>query len=135
MKRIAVVLDKTLPFGAQANTSVILGGALAVTNKEIYGKIPLIDQTGQRHAEINNSIIVLEASRGQISDMADVSKEIPGLQTVVFTREGQVLNDSYPRYERMISLSRTEDLEIIGIGIYGNYEDVKELTRRLGLLK
>lgn len=54
---------------------------------------------------------------------------------VVFSATGQLLNNSYLKYNKKISMFDTESTEIIGIGVCGEDEVVKLLTPKFSLTK
>lgn len=135
MKRIAIVLDKNLNSGEVGNVSAILMGHLATRNSEIFSLESLHDKNNIPHATINFSTVVLKCGNLSLINFTKNLADRSDVCCVVFSRTGQELNNEYQRYKDRIEASALEDTTPIGVGIYGDENEVKQLTKKFSLLK
>ncbi|SKA14767.1 Protein of unknown function [Pilibacter termitis] len=135
MKRIALVVDKNLSLGEQANIVAILSGALSRENEGMYDSETLLDKSGVQHAGIKNSLVVLKSKTAALSKFITQASENEEISSVVFTRNGQALNDKYSEYKELIRNNELENLEPVGIGVYGGEAVIREMTKKFSLLR
>ena len=53
----------------------------------------------------------------------------------MFSATGQLFSNNYLEYNKKISMSDTESTEIIGVGVCGEDEAIKLLTKKFSLAK
>jgi hypothetical protein len=129
-QRIALVLARSLSPGAAANVAALLMGQLVATTPDIYAHDTPRCQDGYPHAGIQHSTVVLKAGSEQLSTLAGQ------LQTAlthycVFSSLGQSLNNEFDAYQRRL---KSEPTELIGVGLYGDDQSVRSLTKKYSLL-
>lgn len=136
MKRLAIVLVKKLGIGSACNISSILLGQLAATNSDIYSQQPIIDLDGVQHAGINFSTVVLQASSPtQLANfVTKIRVEAECTSIVVFSRCGQQLNNQPGQHRLEISAKRLQEAEPLGIAIFGDDLQIRQLTKRFSVL-
>lgn len=133
MNRIAIILRKNLDTGTAFNITAIISGQLGASHDRLYDKIMLKDANGYNHAAIKNNLVVLKSkSTKKLYDLAKQANKI-GLHCVIFTNEGKNLNDQYSYYKEVIQKKRTEETDLIGIGIAGNRDEVIRITKNFSL--
>jgi hypothetical protein len=136
MKRIAIVVDRDLPRGAVGNVAAILMGQAALCRPDIYHTEDLLDQSGNRHAAIQYSTVLLSAGRGQLINLVErIRSAGEGLTWVLFTELGQGLHNAYPEYQARVRSSTTADLGPVGLVLVGEDEAVRAITRKYSVLK
>nr|WP_084013208.1 DUF2000 family protein [Enterococcus ureasiticus] len=55
MKRTAIIINKNLPFGEQANVIAIVSAALANATEDMIDSEKIIDLNGNKHAAIKKA--------------------------------------------------------------------------------
>ena len=133
MKRISIVVDKSMSAGQKANIAAILAGQLAKDAPHLY-EAPVIDQSGICHSGIAVNIVVLEGGSEQLLSLIKSIGENEVMYSV-FSSTGQSLSNSYPEYQQRVSLMDTRSTGIIGIGLAGEDSRVKLLTKKFSLMK
>ena len=116
--KLNIVVKKTLNPGQKANVSAIIAGQFGRDVPALYTDA-IIDSTGTQHAGISVNIVILDGN----------------VVCIAFSTTGQMLSNNYTEYHQKISSSKTENTEIIGVGIYGDDEAVKLLTKKFSLTK
>jgi hypothetical protein len=135
MKRIAIVLDKSLMIGAVGNVSAILMGQLILRYPQIYSSELVIDKAGNEHAAIQFSTIVLKAGQTQILNLCNSIKiDYPDLIFFLFTETGQKLNNAFSEYKTKIASQHTKELLPVAMIIYGDDNDVRKATKKFSVL-
>lgn len=136
MKRAYIVLDKNLSAGQSSNVSAILMGELVSRCNNLYAGEEVADKTGTCHAAICCSTIILSANSG--TQLANFVNGLVGSESVnycVFTSYGQNLHNEPEEYAANISQSETSDNQLVGVGLYGEHDVVKQLTKKFRLLQ
>lgn len=128
-KRLAAVLHKSLSGGSAANvTAVVVGGLRCLGFTE-----PVNDMNGVRHAGMMWNMPVLKAkTSGQLRKLLKQA-HASGIETVAFTEEGRSLSNSFDTYCELVRSRTTEDLTIVGVGLFGKDAEIRELTRQFSL--
>jgi hypothetical protein len=136
MKRVAILIEKSLTAGKAANISALLMGQASLLNPEVYDDTPVADADGQNHAAIRYSTIVLEAGMGQLISMPrTVKREQPDVSCIVFSRTGQGLHNAFETYKECISSSTTEATQPVGLILVGEDTKIRALTKKFSILK
>jgi hypothetical protein len=111
-------------------------GQLSLNNPELYFEQTLKDLDGNSHATIRENIVILEAGSGQLSNLPELFKsENEKIDYVLFSKIGQNLSNNFDEYYKIISQSSTKETEVIGIGLRGEYETIKKLTKKFSIAK
>ncbi|MCU7805719.1 MAG: DUF2000 family protein [Candidatus Thiodiazotropha sp. (ex Lucinoma borealis)] len=137
MKRIAVILDKGLSRGEACNIAAIVVGQLSATNHDVYSQQSITDLDGIQHAGINFSTIVLQASSPtQLANFAKkISADCDHVNLVAFSRSGQQLNNQPDQHRSEISTKRLHEVEPLGLAIFGDDQQVRQLTKRFSVFR
>jgi hypothetical protein len=135
MKRTAIIINKNLPFGEQANVIAILSAALAADIENMIDSEKITDLEGNTHAGIKNSLVVLKSNPTALTTLTERVREDESVEVIVFTKKGQSLNDQFSEYKKEISEKKLKDLEPVGVILYGNSEQIRLLTKKFSLLR
>lgn len=131
--RINIVVNKTLNPGQKANVSAIIMGQLGRDIPEIYTNT-IVDTSGTKHAGISVNVIILDGNSGQLLALIERARESI-VTCIAFSTIGQSLSNNYSEYRQKISSLFTESTKIVGVGICGDDEVVKALTKKFSLAK
>ena len=103
------------------------------SDKEIMGKPTITDKSGIKHLGISQfAFIITKVKAGKLKNAIDIAKQNPNLivadypKEMLETRTDQELVDS-------IESKENEKLEYLGAVIYGNTEDVDQITGKYQL--
>lgn len=103
------------------------------SDKEIMGKPTITDKSGIKHLGISQfPFIITKVKAGKLKNAIDIAKQNPNLivadypKEMLETRTDQELVDS-------IESKENEKLEYLGAVIYGNTEDVDQITGKYQL--
>ena len=128
-----IVVKKTLLPGQKANVSAIIMGQLGRDIPMIYTE-SITDASGVMHAGISVNVVILDGGSGQLLTLIENAQK-SDVAYVVFSTTGQLLSNNYSEYYQKISTSTTESTDIVGVGVYGEDEVVKLLTKKFSLAK
>ena len=132
-KKCVAVIDPNLPIGLIANTAAILGCTLGKQIKEIVGE-DVVDQDKQQHLGIiNTPLPILAASKEQIKGLYQAANE-ENMMLVGFSDLAQ-RSKSYEDYTRKMAGALANNLNYLGICLYGNKKEINHLTGSLPTLK
>lgn len=135
MKRTAIIIEKNLTSGQAASVSAICMGQAAISSEEIYDRDNLIDLNGVQHAAIRYSSVILKAGCVQLQNLLkNIKSNSQGISIFVFTRTGLSLNNSYEQYKEIITNSKIDDLDIVGIALVGEDSLVRLVTKKFSML-
>ena len=131
--KLTIVVNKTLESGQKANVTAIIMGQFGRDLPVLYTE-PIADASGVKHAGIAVNVVILEGKSGQLLTLVENARE-RNLMCIVFSAIGQSLSNNYAEYEQKISSSNAESTQIVGVGICGDDETVKILTKKFSLAK
>ena len=129
-QRIALVVSEGLSAGQAANVSALLMGQISAAEPSVYAE-PVLGADGNQHAGIRHSTVVLRAGPGQLSTLAQAAREA-GISSCVFSSIGQRLNNAFDEYKAQ--LERTAAVELVGVGLVGDHETIRVLTKKFSVL-
>ncbi|MGM0217532.1 DUF2000 family protein [Enterococcus sp. AZ126] len=135
MKRTAIIINKNLPFGEQANVIAIVSAALANITEDMIDSEKIIDLNCNKHAGIRNSLVVLKSNPTALLTLTETVNELDDIESVVFTSKGQRLNNQFSEYKTEISTNELKDLEPVVVALYGEDEQIRMLTKKFSLLR
>lgn len=130
----AIVIDESLPMGLAANTASVL--ALTIGNRApaIIGP-DIRDESGETHVGITTiPIPILRADRRAIFDIRCRANDNSGVLVVDFTDAAQTTR-TYEDYTRALAKRSTDELEYLGLALYGAKKQIGRLTGSLPLLR
>lgn len=131
-----IIVDKELPLGLIANTTAVLGLSLGNRINNLIGP-DIRDVNGKIHLGITTMPIpILGAARKQIKDLYSsvLSEEQSDLIAVDFNDIAQK-SKTYEEYTMLLSNAEYENLQYLGICLYGPKKRINKLTGSIGLLK
>lgn len=130
-----LIIDESLPVGVAANTAAVLAMSLGNRVPGLVGS-DLRDRSGRVHTGITTlPIPVIGASAQIISAIRRslCSAEYKEEYIVGFTRTAQSCK-TYQEYAKKIADVPFDELQYLGIGLYGRSAKINQLTGGLQLL-
>lgn len=134
--KCAIVLDELLPIGVAANVSAIMGVSLGKMLPDIVGA-EVIDAEGGRHSGIVEiPVPVLKASASSIGEIrqAALSLEPNEISLVDFSDVAQGCKE-YDEYIEKMAISRSSDIDYLGLLLVGCKKLVNKLVGSLPLMR
>lgn len=131
-----IIVDKELPLGLIANTTAVLGLSLGNRINNLIGP-DIRDVNGKIHLGITTMPIpILGAARKQIKDLYSsvLSEEQSDLIAIDFNDIAQK-SKTYEEYTMLLSNAEYENLQYLGICLYGPEKRINKLTGSIGLLR
>ena len=133
--KCAIVIDEALPLGVIANTAAVLSLSLG---KQIPGLVgnDLKDSKGDIHQGITTiPIPVLKGSIGLLKEMREALKPHEAELTVIDLISATRTTRSYEEYAKQLQDTPAQQLEYLGVALYGPQKIVNSFTGSLGLLR
>jgi lysyl-tRNA synthetase class 2 len=133
--RIIVVVNKDLPSWQMANTVAHVSAYLGNKLEEKFGTGEnFVTQDGKNHPRNSQyAIVILAANPGQMSNFMGKVRET-GLLYHGFIREMiETTNDA--EIEKILADKKDDQIEYLGIGVYGDNETLKDITKKFSLWK
>ncbi len=135
-RKCVIIVDEHLPFGIIANMSAIMSVTLGKKLPEIVGK-DVADLNGYKHLGIIEfPIPVLKSSSYQIKEIREKLYEdkYQELLVVDFSSLAQSCK-TYKEFINKMNITNHEDLQYLGIAIYGDKKYVNKFSGSLPLLR
>lgn len=135
-KKCVMVINPDLPLGLIANTAAILGCTLGKNNGEVVGE-DLRDASGTIHLGIVNiPIPVLSGCADYIKQLQNTIRKdySDAIELISFSDVAQQ-SKHYQDYTDKMSAVQTNDLNYLGICLYGSKRIVNHLTGSLPTLR
>ena len=134
--KCVMIVDENLPRGIIANTTAALGISLASVRKGLIGK-QLKDKDGRIHEGITNIPIPILAL--DITDIKILHDQIQenrdeDIQLIGFNNVAQKIHH-YNDYESKLSETKKEDIDYLGICLYGPKNKINKLTGSIKMLR
>jgi hypothetical protein len=132
--KMVVVIAAEAPVGVALNTAALLGVALGHHHEEVVGA-PVQDASGAIHEGMcAHPIPVLRASADQLHDLRRQAAARDGV-TVHDMNQVAQRSRTYEQYTATLGGTKPEDLEYLGLGLYGPRAAVDSLTGALALYR
>ena len=131
--KISIVLNRTLNSGQKANVSAIIMGQMGRDIPKVYTN-PITDASGTKHAGISINVVILDGGSGQLLSLIESARKSKVI-CIVFSSTGQMLSNNYAEYQQKIAHLDTESTKIVGVGLCGEDEIIKVLTKKFSLAK
>lgn len=129
---IATNVDPTIALNVIGHLAIAIG---KYSNSEIMGKPIITDKSGINHVGISQfPFIVTKVKTTKLKSAIDKAKENPNLLIVDYPKdmlETRTDNDLV----KSIESKENNELEYLGAIIYGNSDDVNEITGKFQLWK
>lgn len=133
--KCVIVIDQYLPVGVIANTAAVLSINLGKMFPEFVGH-DLKDNAGDSHHGITTiAIPILKSSGSTLKDMRQAVKVYEPDLTVIDLITATQTTKSYADYVHQFENTPIEQLEYLGLALYGEKKIVNKFTGSLGLLK
>lgn len=136
LTKCVMVINSELPLGLIANTAAVLALTLGKRIEGIIGP-DVFDGSGTCHIGITTTPIPILKSNGEgIKELRDkvASKDFSDLLVVDFSDAAQTTT-TYEDYTEKILGCTVNDLEYLGVAIYGDRKKVNKLTGSMPLLR
>jgi hypothetical protein len=133
--KCVIVIDQNLPTGVIANTIAVLAINLGKMFPEFIGH-DFKDNAGDSHHGITTiAIPILKSSRALLKNMRQTMKTYePDLIVIDLITVTQTTKN-YADYVRQFESTPVEQLEYLGLALYGSIKIVNKFTGSLGLLR
>lgn len=134
--KCVMIVDGNLPIGMIANATAALGVSLASEIKGLAGK-KVVDKDSRVHKGITNiPIPVLTLSKEEIKEKYDVLLENndPDIKAIGFNDVAQKSLD-YDDYEIKLSSTNKDQINYLGLCLYGPKKKINKLTGSLKMLR
>ncbi|CAN7391426.1 DUF2000 domain-containing protein [Rhizobium sp. LjRoot98] len=130
--RCVIVVDRNLPVGRAANAAAVIALTIGKLHPELAGA-NLVDKTGFAHPGlIPIGISILGADASDLGKLR--SKALTRDITVVdFPIQGQQTND-YMAFGAAVAETITDDLQYVGVGVFGPRKSIGKIVGKFGLL-
>ena len=133
-EKCVLIIDEQLPAGLAVNTGVVLAFTLGSRMAALIGP-DVLDGSGQNHPGITTlPFPILKARAEQIKAIRLRAGEMDGLFAVDFTDAAQS-SKAYQDYTAKLAALQTEELQYLGLALYGKREAINKLTGSLSLLR
>lgn len=134
--KCVMIVDSDLPSGVQVNTAAVLGVSLASEIKGLTGK-KLIDKDGILHEGVTNvPIPILTLSCEELKQKYNQLLKINDneIRVIGFNDVAQKSLE-YDDYEMKLSQTKNNNINYLGICIYGPKKKVNKLTGNIKMLR
>lgn len=133
-KKCVMVVDAGLPAGLAVNAAAVLAVTLGHKIEAIVGP-DVADASGGLHIGlVDIPIPILRADADVLGDIRFRAIATDGLLVVGFTDVART-SKTYEDYTEMMAASAAEDLQYLGVALYGDKKPVNKLTGSLPLLR
>ncbi len=133
--KCVIVIDQNLPVGIIANTAAVLSLSLGRLNPEMIG-YEIEDNNGNKHHGITTvAVPILKGTGLLLKEMRDAVIEYEPELTVIDLISATQTTKSYDEYSQQFASTPVEELEYLGIALYGSKKLVNKFTGNLGLLR
>ncbi len=134
-KKCVLILDETMPPGILANTAAVLSASLGKLCPEMIG-CDLPDRSGYMHRGITT--IAMPILKGNPSLLRRMRRQLTEFEPdllVVDLISATRTTKSYEEYAVVLKQSSDEEVEYLGLALYGDKKTITSLTGSLGLLR
>ncbi|HOM42856.1 MAG TPA: DUF2000 domain-containing protein [Bacillota bacterium] len=134
--KCVMIIDENLPAGIIANATAALGISLASAVDGLIGK-GLFDKDERLHQGITNiPIPILTLFKEELRIRYDelLEKNDPEILVIGFSEIAQK-SLNYDDYEIKLAAARKDEIEYLGICIYGPKKKINKLTGNLKMLR
>lgn len=131
--KCVMIVAESLPAGLAANAAGVLAFTLGREMECAVGP-GVLDGSGERHEGITRVPLPVLCADGQTLRRLRQEAGQTELLAVDFTESAQT-SKTYEEYERKLASRRTEELEYLGLALYGKKKEVDRLTGSLPLLR
>ncbi|CCQ93202.1 conserved hypothetical protein [[Clostridium] ultunense Esp] len=134
--KCVMIVDENLPRGIIANTTAVLGISLASEIEGLVGK-KILDKDDRIHEGITNvPIPILTLSKEEIKIRYDdlLEEKDSEIKVIAFNDVAQK-SLNYNDYELKLSSTNKEQINYLGLCLYGPRKKINKLTGNLRMLR
>ena len=134
--KCVILIDENLPLGLIANSASVLSLSLGKKVDGIIGN-DLKDINNRTHLGITTMPIpILKSNKTQLKELREKLFEDKFNECIVvdFTNVAQRAK-TYDEYAKLLSITSQDELEYLGVAIYGPKKLVNKLVGSIGLLR
>ena len=133
--KCVLVIDQDLPLGVMANTIAVLSLSLGKLFPEMIGD-NFNDQSGNMHHGITTiPIPILKAAGSLLKDMRQAIQAYTPNVTIIDLIHATRTTKSYADYVQNFTHTESQNLEYLGLALYGEKKSINKFTGSLGLLR
>ena len=133
-KKCVLVVSESLPLGLKLNTAAVLGVTIGRKVEDILGP-DAVDASGDEHVGLIKVVLpVLKASGEKIAEIRQKAKAQADLLMADFALEAQQAK-TMEEYLEALAKRTTDQINYLGVAIYGETRQVNSLTGGLPLLR
>lgn len=133
--KCVLVIDHDLPLGVIANTAAVLSLSIGKQFPALIGR-DLMDSNGDVHHGITTTALpILKGTGGSLKDMREALKQFEPALTVIDLTSATQTTKNYDDYSAQLASTPVEQLEYLGLALYGDTKIVNKFTGSLGLLR
>ncbi|AKL97314.1 hypothetical protein CACET_c38860 [Clostridium aceticum] len=134
--KCVMIIDGSLPAGIIANTTAALGISLASETRDLIGN-KVVDRDGRVHEGITNiPIPILTLSKEEIREKYDalLENDDPEIKVIGFNEVAQK-SLSYDDYEIKLHSTEKQQINYLGLCLYGPKKKINKITGSLKMLR
>lgn len=133
-QRITLIVSEDLPFWQALNTVGHLSAYFGNQLTEKFGTGPYFKTADEVNLPRNTQypIVILKASKILLTKFAKKMRQNEEVQKMYFIKE-MIESTNDERIEALVSLQMEEELEYLGVGLFGDNGDIKKLTSNFKL--
>ena len=133
--KCVLIVDESMPLGVVANTAAVLSASLGKLRPEMIGA-DLPDCDGHTHQGITTMAIpILRGNGPLLKKMRTQLKEFEPALLVVDLIGATRTTKSYEEYAAALGRTPGDEIEYLGLALFGEKKTINSLTGSLGLLR
>jgi hypothetical protein len=131
LHRCTIIINKNLPIGLAMNAASVIGISFGCTVENLVG-LDLQSQDDVNYpGVIYSPLPILTASHDYIHELLEITKQEKDIYHMPFS----ALAQSCKTYDEKISSVRSQDIELVAIGLIGPKKKINKITGSLPLYK
>lgn len=130
--KAVIIIDEALPLGVSANAVAVLAFSASPSLPSCVGET-VLDASGNEHRGITNiPFPILAAPATELASLKDRAAESPDISCIDFSSLAQKAR-SYAEYSQALGQASSEELQYLGLCLFGADASVRALTGSLPL--
>jgi hypothetical protein len=133
--KCVLVIDEALPLGVITNTAAVLSLTLGKEIPSLIGR-DLLDSSGATHRGITTvALPILKGTQSSLRSLREAVRPLEPALIVVDLIDATRTTKSYDAYAQELAKTPAEQLNYLGVALYGAAKAVNRFTGSLGLLR